>query len=146
MDIEAIEKLWVKDCQIDRLELARASANIPKLHAKYNHILTTEQKKLIELKETLRSLEFILTEFYGKHLSQSEIDEYELGEYPDKHILKTDVHKWVSHHPDVIEIKKEIGLQIVKVDYVKSIIKEASSMSFQIRNIIEWEKFRNAIV
>lgn len=143
MTLEEIEKLWLEDCQIDKANLSRASLNIPKLHQKYYGVLIREQKVHMKLTEELRSLEHILEQYYGRKLSLEEIDEYGLPPYPDQKIMKPDIPKWVASYKDVITTKQKIGLQICKIDYLKSILREISAMSYQIKNAIDWEKFKN---
>lgn len=143
MTLEEIEKEWIGDSSIDTENLTRASVRIPKLHSKYYSFLNRETKTLQRYEVERQELEFLLEQFFARKLTQSELDKYEL-EYPDYKVLKPDIPKHVANHKDMIKVNTMIGIQKAKIEYLKSILKEVSAMSFQIRNIIEWEKFKSA--
>lgn len=145
MKLDDIEKYWLEDSHIDTTNLTRASVNIPKLHSKYYSFLNKEIKTLHRYKVELQQLEFVLERFYGRKLTQDELDKYGL-EYPEYKVLKPEIPKHVSNHEDIIKYNTQIALQQAKIEYLKSILKEISAMSFQIRNIIENEKFKNGSV
>lgn len=143
MTLEEIEKHWLEDSVIDTANLTQASVNIPKLHRKYYGFLNKETRVLHRYEVERQELEFLLERFYARKLSQDELDKWGL-EYPDYKVLKPEIPKHVSNHKDMIKANTVVGIQKAKIEYLKSILKEISAMSFQIRNIIEWEKFKSA--
>ena len=48
MNLEQIKEQWNNDCEIDDIELDKASLVVPKLHAKYQDLLTS---KILVLKQ-----------------------------------------------------------------------------------------------
>jgi hypothetical protein len=48
MTLDELKKQWTEDCQIDDIELDNASLEVPKLHAKYQDLLTS---KILVLKQ-----------------------------------------------------------------------------------------------
>jgi hypothetical protein len=46
---------------------------------------------------------------------------------------------------DIIAISLRMGLQNEKIDYVKSILSMINNRGFQIKNAIDFEKFKNGL-
>ena len=42
MTLDEIKKEWEKDCEIDDIELDKSSLEVPKLHAKYQDLLSSK--------------------------------------------------------------------------------------------------------
>ena len=42
MNLDELKIEWKKDCEIDDIELDTASLEVPKLHAKYQDLLTSK--------------------------------------------------------------------------------------------------------
>ena len=45
------KKEWEKDCQIDDIELDKSSLEVPKLHAKYQDLLSS---KILVMKQSIQ--------------------------------------------------------------------------------------------
>jgi hypothetical protein len=41
MNLDELKTMWKEDCEIDDIELDNASLEVPKLHAKYQDLLTS---------------------------------------------------------------------------------------------------------
>jgi hypothetical protein len=57
-------------------------------------------------------------------------------------ILKSDVPSYVDSDKDVINLSLKIGTQQEKVDYLESIIRMITNRGFQLKTIVDWERFR----
>ena len=42
MNLDELKIMWKEDCEIDDIELDNASLEVPKLHAKYQDLLTSK--------------------------------------------------------------------------------------------------------
>lgn len=144
MKLEEIQSLWEEDSQIDRTELGEESLKISKLHNKYFKIFSNERLSLRKLEMDYKSLYKLKYQYYQGILSDEEYKE--LGWEPFQlKVLKQDIPVYIEGDADIININLRIGLQSEKVSYVESIIKSLANRGYQIKNVIEWEKFTNGI-
>ena len=141
MKLEEIQSLWEEDSQIDRTELGEESLKISKLHNKYFKIFSNERLSLRKLEMDYKSLYKLKYQYYQGILSDEEYKE--LGWEPFQlKVLKQDIPVYIEGDVDIININLRIGLQSEKVSYVESIIKSLANRGYQIKNVIEWEKFK----
>lgn len=141
MKLEDIIEEWSKDCSIDQTNISNESANISKLHNKYYVLYMQEGMKLRKIRTDMKKLAKLKSEYYRGELSQEELSQNGWEQQPLK-ILKTDIPSYVDADEDIIALSLRIGAQEEKVDYLESIIRQISNRGFQLKNIIDWEKFR----
>ena len=141
MKLEEVYELWSKDCEIDQTNISNESANIAKLHNKYYVIYIQESIKYKKLKADLKQLTHLKGEYYRGELTVEELSEYGWEPQPLK-ILKSDVPSYVDSDKDVINLSLKIGTQQEKVDYLESIIRMITNRGFQLKTIVDWERFR----
>ena len=141
MKLEEIQSLWEEDSQIDRTELGEESLKISRLHNKYFKIFSNERLSLRKLEMDYKSLYKLKYQYYQGVLSDEEYKE--LGWEPFQlKVLKQDIPVYIEGDQDIININLRIGLQSEKVSFVESILKSISTRGYQIKNVIEWEKFK----
>jgi len=141
MKLDEIYELWSKDCEIDQTNISNESANIPKLHNKYYAYYMQEGMKLRKMKFDLKQLNKLKMEYYKGELSMEELNEYGWEPQPLK-ILRTDVPQYIEADRDIIDLSLKIGMQEEKVDYLESIIRQINNRGFQLKTIVDWERFR----
>jgi hypothetical protein len=141
MKLEEIIEEWSKDCSIDQTNISNESANISKLHNKYYVFYMQEGMKLRKMRSDMKKLVKLKSEYYRGELSQEELNQQGWEQQPLK-ILKTDIPTYVDADDDVIDLSLRVGMQEEKVDYLESIIRQISNRGFQLKNIIDWERFR----
>lgn len=141
MNIEEIYEMWAKDCEIDQTNISNESANIPKLHNKYFRFYVDEGLRLKKLKADYKKLVKLKGEYYRGELDFEELKDYGWEPFALK-VLKTDVPTYVEADNDVINLSLKMGLQQEKVNYLESIIKMISNRGFQLKTIVDWERFR----
>lgn len=139
--LEAIFEAWTEDSQINRVELANAALDIPKLHNKYWRMLSNERLRLKKMKSEMDILVNNKKEWLSGNLSKEELDQLGWQPYLRKH-LKSDLDQFVKVDPDFIEFNLKLALQEEKIEVLLDIIKMVSNRSFQISNAINFEKFR----
>jgi hypothetical protein len=141
MTLEEIYESWAKDGEIDQHNISNESANIPKLHNKYFQMYMQEGLKLKKLKADYKAFVKLKTEYYKAELTMEEMKEYGWEPQPLK-ILKQDIPTYVDADQDVINKSLRIGYQESIVDYLESIIKQITNRGFQLKTIVDWERFR----
>lgn len=141
MNIEQILDEWAKDTDIDRDRLSDESLNISKLHSKYYRIYVKCKMRLIKLQNDKKEMLKTLHEYYEGILDKEELEE--MGRKPmNLRILKGDIPKYIDADKEYIELNLKTSLEQEKVSLVESIIKSLHQRGFDIRNAIEFEKFR----
>ena len=141
--IDALMEEWSKDCTIDETEPSHETAKIPTLHSKYLRILTHHKLIIYKLEREYNSLKAIKWEYYRGKLNNPE-DLKTFGWEPiTKIINRQDVTIYLESDNDLnnILLKKIIHQEIV--DFCTSVLKEISSRTYQLGNMIKWLQFTN---
>lgn len=141
MKLEEIEELWGKDLKIDRSQLDTESLRIPELHNKYYKIYIREKIQYNKISFDLDKLTKQKKEWYEGTMPEEELKE--LGWEPFNLLLKKDLPIYLNSDEDLISLKLKLALAHEKVEYLKSIIKDINSRSFNIKNAIDFLKFTN---
>ena len=145
MKIEEIYKMWSKDLEIDTTNISGESANIPKLHNKYFQVYMQEGMKLKRLKAEYKQLKLAKEQYYRGELDAEELKEHGWSPLGLK-ILRQDIPAHLDADKDIINISLKIGMQEEKVNYLESIIKMINNRGFQLKHIIDWERFRTGAI
>jgi hypothetical protein len=141
MKIEEIYELWSNDSEIDQTNVSGESANIPKLHNKYFRIYMEEGMKLRQFRAKYKQLKLLKEQYYKGELDITELNEYGWEPQPLK-ILRQDIPTHIEADKDIIDLSLKIGMQEEKVNYLEAIIKMISNRGFQLKTIVDWERFR----
>ena len=141
MKLEDIIESWEKDGPVDTINITNESANTPKLHNKYFKIYMGEGYLLKNMKAEYKKLYKLKTEYYKGELDVTELAQFGWEPQPLK-ILKQDIPSYLEADDDIIESSLKIGAQEQKVAYLESILKMIGNRGFQIKSIIDWERFR----
>jgi len=139
--IEEIVQEWSKDCEIDVTNVSVESAEIAKMHNKYYQMYMQVSMRLRKLKTDYKQLLKLKTEYYRGELTMEELRERDWEPQPLK-ILKQDIPLYIDSDQQMIDTSLKIGMQEEKVNYLENIIKMISNRGFQIKSIIDWERFR----
>ena len=143
MNLEELKAEWEKDCEIDDIELDKASLVVPKLHAKYSDELTT---KILLLKKYNKDYNELLKYkwlwFTGK-LDDDTIQKFGWPQDPfdGLKIMKNDFNYFFNSDKDLVELKSKIEYLEVTVDFVKRCMDNITWRHQTIKNTIECRKF-----
>jgi hypothetical protein len=141
MKIEEIYEMWAKDSEIDQTNVSGESANIPKLHNKYFRVYMEEGMKLKQLRAKYKQLKLLKEQYYRGELDITELQQYGWEPQPLK-ILRTDISTYIDADQDMINLSLKVGMIEEKVNYLEAIIKMISNRWFQLKTIVDWERFR----
>jgi len=141
MKLEDIIAEWDKDGTVDQINVSNESANIPKLHNKYFKIYMGEGYLLRKMKTEYKKFFKLKTEYYRGELDVSELKQFGWAPQPLK-ILRQDIPSYMDADDDLIEQSLKVGAQEQKVEYLEAIIKMIGNRGFQLKTIVDWERFR----
>ena len=142
MKIDELLDLMDSDAVLDKNDLNRESLRITELHMKYYRIFMDEIRvlKTLDLKHAQTKKERL--EYY---MGQAEDDVYK-AEPLHKKWLKSEVDVALSADEKLAEVEVKRDLQKQKVKMIEEYMKAIHNRSFNIRNAIEFDKFRNGII
>jgi hypothetical protein len=139
--VDALLDEWKKDSKLDVLEPSKELQKIGQLHAKYLAILSAHRRAFKEANRTFAKLKRIKHEYYSGRLDQETLKKYNWNPFP--YTLKTDLSIYMDSDPDALNAKRVIELHEEIVQVSESIIKELNSRTYQLKDIITWERFIN---
>ena len=141
MKLETIYEHWSSDSKIDRTELGNESIKIPQLHAKYFKFYSEERLRLKQYESEHKILYKRKFEYYMGTMDEGE--QKNLGWEPQLlKILRTDLPTYIDADQDIINLNLKISMQKEKIDVLDNIIRTINNRGFQIKNVIDWEKFK----
>ena len=138
-NLEQILKYWEKDSQIDQTEPSKELIRIPILHSKYLNILTKHRIAVKKATFDYQRMRKTKWEYYTGKMSQEELTEY--GWLPFAFTLKSDVSTYLEADNDLIKFLEKKAYHEEVVAVVESIMNEIKQRTWQLRDVISWEKF-----
>lgn len=138
--VDALLEEWNKDAKIDKLEPADELRKIPMLHAKYINILSVHRRAFKENERRNTKLRRIKYEYYMGRLDQETLKKYNWQ--PFLYVLKTgDLAMYMESDSDLLNAKAVLAIHEEVMDLCERIIKELGSRTYQLKDVIAWEKF-----
>lgn len=134
-----LQTSWKQDSKLDMEEPAEELAKIGSLHSKYLSLLSNYRQQVKSLEKKQKKFKKIKWEYYSGRLDQQMLKKF--GWEPFPHILKSDIATYMDADKDMIAIESEIDLYEELVDVCTYILKELTSRTYQIRDIITWVRF-----
>lgn len=142
--LDEIYDEWMKDSEIDITDLGNASINTPKLHHKYQRMLSRERLVLRKFETDLDVLANNKRSWMDGSMSQQELKE--LGWSPHlKRLTKGEIEVALKSDPDMIKGTLKVATQAEKVLGLESIMKSIMTRSYHINNAINDLKFKAGI-
>ncbi len=141
MNLDDINLMWKKDCQIDEVLLDEASIKIPQLHHKYLTLYSEFTLLLKRKQQEMRTLEHRKWLYYS---GKAPPEDYE--ETPFEHrVIKSDVQHWVGVDEQIQKVELQIEYYHATINVLSEILKQVHQMSYNIKNIIEWRRFTGGV-
>lgn len=139
MKIDEYIEMFEQDAVIDRQDLSGESLKIPLLLTKYQRHLILETKILKEAECLLEKKKLNVYRYYSGDGTDEEYKNKPLHKKP----LKTDIEKYYLYADDDYQkLYQQIQNQVSKVKMIEDQIKQLNQRSFNIKNAIEWERFK----
>ena len=143
MTLDEIKKEWEKDCEIDDIELDKSSLEVPKLHAKYQDLLSS---KILVMKQYQFKYDTLLKDkwlWYNGKMSQEQIQDLGWSDDPldGLKIMKNDLQIFYNSDKDIQELNAKIEYLKVTIDYLKECMQNINWRHQTIKNTIDWRKF-----
>jgi len=139
MKLDDILKMIEVDSIIDNAQLDQESLKIPQLHGKYYKVFIEELRVLKGYDKDYNALKRDRTEYY---LGKSS-DEIYKEEPLDQKIIKQDLDLYLEADDKLSTLRAKRDMQKAKVEMVEGFIKSLNNRGFQIKNAIDFLRFKN---
>ena len=143
MTLDELKKQWTEDCQIDDIELDNASLEVPKLHAKYQDLLTSKILVLKQYQNKYNELRKYRWLWYNGKMYEETVRQKDWE--PDTcnvlKIMKNDMQIFFNADKDLQDLNAKIEYLKVTVDFLKECMQNITWRHQTIRNTIDWRKF-----
>lgn len=137
--VDELLEEWKTDSKIDILEPSKELKKIPALHSKYLTILSTHRRALKEVNRTMAKLKRLKYEYYTGRLTDEQLKKYNWA--PFLYTLKGDLNTYMDSDPDILGCKRIMDIHEEIVENCTMILKELGSRTYQLRDIVSWERF-----
>lgn len=141
MKLDDIFDLWKEDSYFERDELTEETLRIPQLHSKYLRTLSQERIRLKMFESDYKKLYRIMHEYYRGDLDEETLKEKGWSQNPLK-ILRQDIEMYILQNQEIVDLSSKISMQKEKITVLESILQQINNRGYQIKSIIDWEKFK----
>lgn len=139
MNLDDIQKMWTRDSEIDRDDLANESLKTSQLHAKYYEVYNTTLLLREKAKETY---DRVYLDRYNYYTGKADPEVYEKEPFPYKVREKEALNRYMSADERVSKTDLKIRYYDTMLRYLEEIIKSISNRNYAIKNAIDWMKFQ----
>src|SRR5580765_2833358 len=142
--MDTLEKLldeWEHDCILNSTEPGKELLNIPKLHSKYLKALVKTKLKLKSVRNEFIDTKKIMWNYYKGNYNTDKAKLTKLGREPFKFLLKEDLALYLESDPELVKFTDKITYYEEMAKAIEAILGELKSRTFQLRDLISWEKF-----
>ena len=140
MNLESLQELWKKDSVIDTYLYCEESTKIPQLHMRYMEFFNTyalmKKEREIEMRRLIRE-----KWLYYKGKAPSKV--YKEMPFDFKLTTKEEVNMFIESDEDICKLQYKIDYIEQIINFLEGVLRQIGNRNFQIKNAIEWEKFKN---
>lgn len=140
MNLEKLQEMWKKDSVIDTDLYCEESTKIPQLHMRYMEFFNTyslmKKEREFELNQLVRD-----KWLYYKGKAGAEV--YKKIPFDLKLTTKEEISMFIDADDDIRKLHFKIAYIEQTLAFLDSVLRQINNRSFQIKNAIEWEKFKN---
>lgn len=139
MTLEEIQQMWSEDAQIDDDLLCTESTRIPQLHQKY--LVIFNEFSLMK-KENEFKYKIMLRDKWKYYKGKAPKEMYKELPFDLKLTTKEEITLFLEADEDLQKLGLKIEYISQILSYLDSILKMISNRTYQIKNAIEWQRFK----
>ena len=140
MNLETLQEMWKKDSVIDTDLYCEESTKIPQLHMKYMEFHNTfslmKKEKELDMRRLIKE-----KWLYYKGKAPSSV--YKEMPFDFKLTTKEEINMFIESDDDIMKLQYRIDYIEQTLLYLDSVLRMINNRNFQIKNAIDWEKFKN---
>ncbi len=143
-DINELISMWQTDCIIkeDATEITSETARIPKLVAKYLGIKTKHSLMVKKIEAEYREMTGLKRSYYSGEITDPEVlAKHGWEQWKKNKVLKSSMFDYLQTDADLISIIERKDAHQEVVDFCLVVLKELSNRTWQMRLILDTEKY-----
>lgn len=141
MNIEQLQEMWDKDCEIDDNYLGEQSTATPKLHAKYVKILVQVKLKHTKLTADYNLLRKNKFRYYRGEMGREELHGLGWPQWQGVKPLKNEMDEFLTGDNELNQSEVKIKYLETMIYFLESILQQIKARDWQIKTHVEWKKF-----
>lgn len=142
MNIEQIQEIWKKDSEIDSDLLCEESLKVPQLHQKYFELYNTFA---LMKKENEYKLKTLVRDKWKYYKGKAPKELYKEIPFDLKLTTKDEVEMFIYADEDIQKAQYKTDYIDQILTYLDSILRMVNNRSYQIKNAIDWERFKSGV-
>lgn len=146
MKLSELQESWENDSKIDEMNLGKESARTPILHAKYLNYLSSSRLNLRKAESEYYNMRRLKYKYYRGELTKEELEDTGWMQWQGNKPLKNEMDEFLSCDTDLIALQDKIEYFKTVLYQLEQIIRSLNSRTWDIKNMIEWNKFTNGMM
>lgn len=140
MNLESFQEMWKKDSVIDNDLYCEESTKVPQLHMKYMEFFNTYS--LMKRERELEYSQLVKDKWlYYKGKAPSSV--YKEMPFDLKLTTKEEITMFIDADEDIRKLQYKIAYIEQTLAFLESVLRQINNRTYQIKNAIEWEKFKS---
>lgn len=140
--LKEINDMWAEDAKISELELDKASLGIPMLHAKYLELLVSAKLKLRKAESESNAMRSKKYKYFRGEMTKEELEAEGWEQYLGAKIMKSEMAEYLQNDSDMNKFDDRISYYNTMVYTLEQIMRSLNSRTWDIKNSIEFMKFK----
>lgn len=145
MNLDQLKEMWKNDSAVlegndGYPDFLKACNETPYLHSKYLEIFCDTKSKLIDQEFAYK---FKYKDKWLYYKKKAPASAYKDVPFDLKLTTKDEVEMFINADQDLAKITAKIEYYKMILFFLESVLKQISTRQYQIKNAIEWEKFRS---
>ena len=142
MNLEQLQEQWKKDSVIDTDLYCEESTKIPQLHMRYMEYYTTFA---LMKKEREGEMKGLVKEKWIYYKGKAPSSVYKEIPFDLKLTDKKELEMFIGADEEVRKLQYKIDYIDQVLYFLDSVLRMINNRNFQIKNAIDWEKFKNGM-
>jgi hypothetical protein len=136
--------MWERDAKIEPDNLDSESLKIPLIQGKYFNLFCREKAILAKLNLDLSQLRRWKRDYFLGEIPVEELVEKGIPVFA-RRLVKSEVDAYIDTDSDVITMLEKIAVVQTKVDLLNLLVKSINDRQWNIRNAIEFLKWKSGV-
>jgi hypothetical protein len=141
MNINEIQEMWDKDCEMSDNHLGEESTKTALLHSKYIKLMIQVKLKLTKARADYNLLRKNKFRYYRGEMSKDELQEAGWSQWQGVKPLKNEMDEFISGDETLVSLNSKIEYLETMGYLLESILNQIKARDWQLKNAITWKQF-----
>lgn len=141
MNIDEIQQMWEKDCEMSDNHLGEESTKTALLHSKYIKLMIQVKLKLTKARADYNLLRKNKFRYYRGEMSKEELQSAGWDQWQGVKPLKNEMDEFISGDETLVSLNSKIEYLETMGYLLESILNQIKARDWQLKNAITWKQF-----